>query len=65
MMVLVNSRISSEDESSHGQVATLEIGTLRFESLAAESTAKTASVTTTDGERQEQQPKDTLVTGEA
>ncbi|KAF8348503.1 hypothetical protein F5887DRAFT_950363 [Amanita rubescens] len=64
MMVLVNSRISSEDESSHGQVATLEIGTLRFESLAAGSTAKTMS-TTTDEEREEQQPKDTLVTGEA
>jgi len=64
MMVLVNSRTPSEDESSRGQVATLEIGTLRFESLVAGSTEKATS-TATDEERQEQQPKDTLVTGGA
>lgn len=61
MMVLVNSRTPSEDESSRGQMAALQVDTLRFGSLAA-STANTTP-TTTDEERQEQL-KDTLATGE-
>ena len=62
MMVVVNSRPPPEG-SSRGEIATLQVNTLRFGSLSIGPTA-TATTTKSEEERQEQQLK-ANVTGEA
>jgi len=62
MMIIVNSRPPPEG-SSRGEIATLQINTLRFGSLSVGPTA-TTTTTKSDEEQQEQQLK-TNVTGEA